>query len=242
MALLWKLFRPIWLVVTGVIALVLGALDFTDRAATIEDLNRSGEIWKTALAWLLTTPWWVPALLFLVMTGLAYTPELHRLIQSSKPASPSLDADRTSLAVLAAHTEELRLQREAQARENDPIQQALRTAFAQRSRVSGGVAQAPTLIPDLSIRELFFYIDPDCLGDQGRKATRIGADLLDKLSTGQLVAWGREADHGASPLTEIGKGYWAKAHLTYWYFDEGFQEQVVKTPPRLTPSEIVLCY
>jgi hypothetical protein len=90
---------------------------------------------------------------------------------------------------------------------------------------------APQPFPDLTVQELFFYIDPDCLGDQGKKSQRIGADILDQLSIGRLIAWGREADRrSGSPLSEIAKTYWRDAHLTYWYFSDGFREEVHVEP------------
>jgi len=93
------------------------------------------------------------------------------------------------------------------------------------------LATANRAIPDMSVRELFFYIDPDCLGDSGLNAQPIGADIHDRLSTGQLIAWGREADRrSGSPLSEIETNYWRDAELTYWYFTDGFREQVHVQP------------
>ena len=85
--------------------------------------------------------------------------------------------------------------------------------------------------PDITIGEVFRYIDPDCLGEEGRKTLEIGRQILDKLSIGQLTAWGRVADRGTPTLVEItDRAYWQTADLTYWYFDAGC-EQLVHVQP-----------
>jgi hypothetical protein len=89
--------------------------------------------------------------------------------------------------------------------------------------------------PDLPIRELFFYIDPDCLGNSGKNAIDIGNDILDKLSTGQIAAWGRDANAGRRPpLVKIGNDYWAHAQFNYSFFhQEGNDEEVfIDAEPR----------
>jgi hypothetical protein len=78
------------------------------------------------------------------------------------------------------------------------------------------------------IRELFFHIRPDLL-DSGRQDLwdEVGMDVLDKLSTGQLKAYGRLADTGQTkPLTEIPKTYWGDARFTYWFLDKGHEQTV----------------
>ena len=86
--------------------------------------------------------------------------------------------------------------------------------------------------PDWSIRDLFFHIDPNVLEDDNPKNRspweKIEAQLKDRLSVGQLKAWGRLADQGSrQPLTPIPETYWKNAALTFWFFNhEGNIEQV----------------
>ena len=54
------------LVITGAITLI----DFTCRIDAVENYKHSQEIWKQALGWLLTTPPWVPSVIFVVTLGL----------------------------------------------------------------------------------------------------------------------------------------------------------------------------
>jgi hypothetical protein len=54
--------------------------------------------------------------------------------------------------------------------------------------------QEPT--PDMPIREVFFYLDDDVLNAQAEQWKTVGRDLLDRLSTGRLQAWGRRIGRG----------------------------------------------
>jgi hypothetical protein len=79
--------------------------------------------------------------------------------------------------------------------------------------------------PDWPIRELFYHIDPDLLGRDAHE--RIGMDVLDRLATGQLTAWGRLANQGhRKPLTRIDDSFWSDARLTYWFLENGHDDQV----------------
>jgi hypothetical protein len=68
--------------------------------------------------------------------------------------------------------------------------------------------------PDWTIRELFYHIMPEGLTEVDNHE-RVGLDVMDKLSTGQLTAWGRRA-HGR-PLELIGFLFWSEATWTYWF-------------------------
>ena len=78
--------------------------------------------------------------------------------------------------------------------------------------------------PDFPIRDLFFYRDSDVCyaGDPNNPDPwlKVGRDILNKLSTGQLMAWG-ERDGSGGRLTPIKQDYWAGADLTYMFFGEG---------------------
>jgi hypothetical protein len=75
--------------------------------------------------------------------------------------------------------------------------------------------------PDWTIRELFYYIMPDDL-TRIDNHEKVGLDVMDKLSTGQLTAWGRRAP--GRPLELIGFLFWPKARWTYWFLAEGHDE------------------
>jgi hypothetical protein len=73
--------------------------------------------------------------------------------------------------------------------------------------------------PDWSIRNLFDYINPDALASNTHD--QIGMDILDRLATGRLTAWGRLAGKGRRmPLTEIETDFWHNAIFTYWFLTE----------------------
>lgn len=82
--------------------------------------------------------------------------------------------------------------------------------------------------PDMTIRELFHYIcdetgfDCELLEDDNWK--KIGEDVRDKASVGQLTFWGRAYSEqfgdmlGKNPLTEVSKEYWKEGDFTYQFF------------------------
>jgi hypothetical protein len=82
--------------------------------------------------------------------------------------------------------------------------------------------QPPTLIPDWSIRELFFHIRPDAIGDPPSAVWEaVGRDVIDKFSTGQLKVWGRRIeDSRRLSLAEIPAQEWQRAKFTYWFLKE----------------------
>jgi hypothetical protein len=81
--------------------------------------------------------------------------------------------------------------------------------------------------PDWPIADLFWYLRPDLRG-RGRMADHegTGAEVRDKLSTGQLRMWGRRKNLGSPygakpPLTEIPPGYWEVGDFTYFFLVKG---------------------
>jgi len=84
--------------------------------------------------------------------------------------------------------------------------------------------------PNWTIRELFYYIRPDLAEDAEAKEWEVvGDELLDKLSTGQLDAWGRfesSSSKKAGALTKIPQGFWEDADWTYWFLAEGHDRLV----------------
>jgi hypothetical protein len=75
--------------------------------------------------------------------------------------------------------------------------------------------------PDWTIRELFRHIMPD-ENLIKKDFEKVGLDVMDKLSTGQLTAWGRR-DRGR-PLELISFDSWSRARLTYWFIADGHDE------------------
>jgi hypothetical protein len=75
--------------------------------------------------------------------------------------------------------------------------------------------------PDWRIRELFQHINPDGLMERGNYE-KVGLDVLDKLSTMQLLAWGRR-DRGR-PLEMIDYQSWSRARFTYWFLADDHDE------------------
>jgi hypothetical protein len=68
--------------------------------------------------------------------------------------------------------------------------------------------------PDWKIRELFYHIRPHDLIENDNWET-VGADVLDRLASGQLLAWGRR--HGDRPLQPITITFWPEARFTYFF-------------------------
>jgi hypothetical protein len=55
----------------------------------------------------------------------------------------------------------------------------------------------PEPVPDMPIREVFFYLDHDVLKTKPDRWDIVGRNLLDRLSTGRLKAWGRQIGRGS---------------------------------------------
>jgi hypothetical protein len=71
--------------------------------------------------------------------------------------------------------------------------------------------------PDWKIRELFYHIRPDDILDN-TNWQKVGADVLDRLSTGQIKAWGRlTGGVFRHPLQEIATSFWNNARFTYTF-------------------------
>ena len=62
---------------------------------------------------------------------------------------------------------------------------------------------------------------PDGLTEHDRYE-KVGLDVLDKLSTMQLLAWGRR-DRG-KPLEMIDYKSWSRARFTYWFLADDHDE------------------
>ena len=104
--------------------------------------------------------------------------------------------------------------------------------------------------PDMTLRELFFHIDPDVTGTVDKQATesgrerweQAGLEIRDNLSTGQLKAWGRRVDEGPMAsiipteysLQSINPNYWPEADFTYWFLYENYQDR-----PQVEPHQDV---
>lgn len=98
----------------------------------------------------------------------------------------------------------------------------------------------PVPVPDMSIREVFFYLDHDVLKTKPDRWDIVGRDLLDRLSTGRLKAWGRLIGRG-NPQSRVRASQalisvedWGRASWTYQFFDTGMEKithMLVKNGP-----------
>ncbi|MBV9825364.1 MAG: adenylate/guanylate cyclase domain-containing protein [Alphaproteobacteria bacterium] len=80
--------------------------------------------------------------------------------------------------------------------------------------------------PDWTIHDLFYYLRPTIKADGPTSEwDEVGDDVLDKLSTGQLPAWGREIVRGSTlsfrSLAPIDPAYWRAARFTFVFLLEG---------------------
>lgn len=74
--------------------------------------------------------------------------------------------------------------------------------------------------PNWSIRDLFLHVRPNINSNAPTSVLdEVGGDVLDKLSSGQLMAWGREIFRGSTTsflsLSRIDRTYWRAARFTY---------------------------
>lgn len=89
-------------------------------------------------------------------------------------------------------------------------------------------------VADMAIQDVFFYIDADVLENQTFET--VGQQILDRLSTGRLKAYGREAHFGVGSyvgfpnLMPIEQSFWNKAEFTYQFFGEDRQNDVHAEP------------
>jgi hypothetical protein len=78
--------------------------------------------------------------------------------------------------------------------------------------------------PNWPIRELFYHIRPDLLDEPDEtRWIAIGRNIIDKLSTGQLEAWGRRNTKAPrlTALSPIRQSFWEDASWTYNFFADG---------------------
>lgn len=98
-----------------------------------------------------------------------------------------------------------------------------------RSHWSDTPGPTETYKPDTSynfrIRNLFSYLLPDMQPDvAGAPWEEVGRDLIDRLRSNQLLAWGRQFGRDnrtpRAPLEPIPADRWARAELTYFWLTE----------------------
>ncbi len=81
--------------------------------------------------------------------------------------------------------------------------------------VTTTTAAATDPVPDWPINDLFHHIDPLVVDGAWEK---VGLEVMDRLATGQLMAWGRLVDEEPTPLRPINRTYWEVAKWTYMFF------------------------
>jgi hypothetical protein len=91
------------------------------------------------------------------------------------------------------------------------------------TRRSNATAEAEPL-PDMLIHDLFFHIRADVLENaQEQRWEAVARDIMDRFSTGQLLAWGREIDKRSKrggALTLIPRDYWRNRTFVYTFFQD----------------------
>lgn len=85
--------------------------------------------------------------------------------------------------------------------------------------------------PDWLTHELFYYLRPNISPNSTSTLwDEVGSDVLDKLSSGQLHAWGREVVRGATTtflsLTPIDRAYWRAARFNYVFLLDDHERDV----------------
>jgi len=79
----------------------------------------------------------------------------------------------------------------------------------------------PPVVPDRPIRYAFQFIHPAPFVSFQEKE-RVGKQVIAKLSSGELRAWGREIVAGKRlSLAEIPRDLWHSSRFTFWFLDEG---------------------
>jgi len=188
-----NIIRGAWVVVTWVCALIFFVFDATEKAGQVEDLEHSKEIWEKALGWLLTTPWWVPTLLFVAMTVSIYLPDIHRFVRSPTMRTAPPTPQPTSTVI-----HDMPIARAIDYIVNDS-RQKLRHA-APPHVAEFGPAKGKWLI------------------QRGVEHTHALALLNAKLNSGEVVAWGRRSDtrlrnQFEGEVREIPRSYWGNKSL-----------------------------
>jgi len=99
-----------------------------------------------------------------------------------------------------------------------------------------------TPYPDMTIRDLFFHIDPHLLNDEKSGWSRVAREVQDALSVGRLQCWGRRIGQGApqprhrSTIQEMERSVWATGDFTMWFLDEK-NEQLTHFVSKPAPFE-----
>ena len=82
-------------------------------------------------------------------------------------------------------------------------------------------------VPDFPIRELFDLVRAVRKSDDTRT---IGRAIMDKLSTGQVVGWGRPRGDKLSALVQIDQNYWSAVERTYSFYTDDKQDALEPGP------------
>ena len=203
----WRdLLAPAWHILFAVPFAVLAAAAFArDEFLSPETAAKlKMPVWLPGWSWQTWVAVTLFAVLCLVLEG------SYRLARRRPSMDPATQA-------LLAHTEELRLQREAREQENDPIRQALAAAFSQtRSTNQIDKDDNPA---DHRIPILYFLQEAEKAGwDISGKTNLHIIDLLDSLRQagldGAVTLFGRRNRHVfkaltvREPLLEIARNHW----------------------------------
>jgi hypothetical protein len=89
-------------------------------------------------------------------------------------------------------------------------------------KLQTAMSGANPLVPDWHLRELFAHLSPGILSSKDRRTfDSVAAEITDKLSTGQIISWGRAIHRSRTlPLFLIPEDYWLHAKLNIWLLDD----------------------
>jgi len=102
-----------------------------------------------------------------------------------------------------------------------PITLWIFVAYLRRRAEDLNRSGAPS--PDGPIRELFYHLSPSGIFEK-EVYQKVGLDVQDKLSTGQMMSWGRRGN--GRPLEPINMFYWSTAQFSYNFLADGHDDVV----------------
>ena len=71
------------------------------------------------------------------------------------------------------------------------------------------------VVPNWSIKDLYLHVDPNACSQDNPSFEPTDIEILDKLATGRLLAWGRPVEDYATALRPIPRTYWEDAQFTH---------------------------
>jgi len=170
-------------------------------------------VWLPHWPWLVWAVATLTALVVLILEG-SYR------VNRSAHIPPLATSDKASIEALAAHTEELRLQRLTRDRENNPIERALRDALGSdpvtyRPSLDPVSTSAPSRINLKDFLSRAHVVGWDISGKTNAEIMDLLQGVRQAALDGTIRMWGRRNRNRAEmlarrePLIEIDRNHWA---------------------------------